>query len=76
MHQLEVLRDDRPSRATRRLGRTTSSLEYRDVNELFEVGLHDLLEGVQQQIGGVAEAITDEYFHHHPSGAMQAIATG
>jgi len=76
MHQLEVLRDDRPSRAMRCLGRTTSSLEYHDVNELFEVGLHDFLEGVQEQIGEVAEAVTDEYFHHHPSGAMQAIATG
>jgi uncharacterized alpha-E superfamily protein len=75
MHQLEALRGGRPSRAARRLGRASSSLRYRDVSELFEVGLHDFLDGVQDQVAGVAEAVADEFFRHHPSGAMHAIAT-
>ncbi len=76
MHQLEAISEGRPSRATRQLGRTTASLQYRDVSELFDVGLHSFLEGVQAEIATVAETVADEFFRHHPSGAMHAIATG
>jgi uncharacterized alpha-E superfamily protein len=75
MHQLTVLSGGRPSRATRRLGRATASLQYRDVAELFEVGLHEFLDGVQDQVGAVAEAVADEFFRQHPVGALHAIAT-
>ena len=74
--QLEALRDGRPSRAARQLGRTTASLEFRDVGELFDVGLQEFLEDVQEQIAVTAEQIADEFFHHHPGGALHAIATG
>jgi uncharacterized alpha-E superfamily protein len=75
MHQLDALREGRPSRAARQLGRASSSLQYRDVSELFDVGLHEFLDGVQEQVGHVAEAVADEFFRHQPSGAMHAIAT-
>lgn len=75
MHQLQVLSRGGPSRAVRMLGRVTASLQYRDVGELFEVGLHDFLDGVQDRVAGVAEAVADEFFRHHPMGAMNAIAT-
>lgn len=74
-HQLEALRGERASRAARRLGRASASLRYRDVGELFDLGLHDFLEEVQEQIGQVAEAIADEFFRAHPNGALHAIAT-
>lgn len=75
MHQLEALSAGRASRATRQLGRTTASLQYRDVAELFDEGLHRFLEGVQDQIAEVAVTVADEFFRHHPSGMMHAIAT-
>jgi uncharacterized alpha-E superfamily protein len=75
MHQLRVLTDGRGSRASRRLGRATASLQYRDVAELFDEGLHDVLDRVQEQVGAVAEAVADEFFRHHPSGGLHAIAT-
>lgn len=75
MHQLEALSDGRPSRAVRLLGRTTSSLQYRDVAELLDEDLHDFLEDVQQRIQQVAEAVADEFFRHQPPGAMHAIAS-
>lgn len=75
MHQLEALSNGRPSRAVRLLGRTTSSLQYRDVAELLDEDLHDFLEDVQQRIQQVAEAVADEFFRHQPPGAMHAIAT-
>jgi uncharacterized alpha-E superfamily protein len=75
MHQLDALRQGRPSRAARQLGRAAASLRYRDVSELFDVGLHDFLEQVQTQVGQVAESVADEFFRHQPSGAMHAIAT-
>ncbi|MTV25439.1 alpha-E domain-containing protein [Nitriliruptoraceae bacterium ZYF776] len=72
---LDPLCGDRPSRAARRLGRAAASLQYRDVGELFEVGLHDFLDGVQARVAGAADAVADEFFRHQPAGAMHAIAT-
>jgi uncharacterized alpha-E superfamily protein len=76
MHQLEALSGGAPSPATRQLGRATSSLQYRDVTDLFDVGLHEFLDGVQDQVGGVAETVAAEFFRHQPTGAMHAIAAG
>jgi len=75
MRQLEALSGGRPSRAVRLLGRTTSSLQYRDVAELLDEDLHDFLEDVQLRIQQVAEAVADEFFRHQPPGAMHAIAS-
>lgn len=74
--QLDALRDGRPSRAARQLGRTGAALEFRDVAELFDVGLSTFLEDVQLQIAEVAESVAAEFFHHHPPGSLHAIATG
>jgi uncharacterized alpha-E superfamily protein len=75
MRQLEALSGGRPSRAVRLLGRTTSSLQYRDVAELLDEDLHEFLEDVQLRIQEVAEAVADEFFRHQPPGAMHAIAS-
>ncbi len=75
MRQLELLCAGRPSRAVRLLGRTAASLQYRDVAELFDEGLHDLLDDVQQRIGEVADAVAEEFFRYHQPGSLQAIAT-
>jgi uncharacterized alpha-E superfamily protein len=75
MRQLEALSGGRPSRAVRLLGRTTSSLQYRDVAELLAEDLHDFLEDVQLRIQEVAEAVADEFFRHQPPGAMHSIAS-
>jgi uncharacterized alpha-E superfamily protein len=74
--QLDALRDGRPSQAARRLGRVGAALEFRDVGELFDVGLSTFLEDVQREVALVAEAVAAEFFHHHPSGSLHAIATG
>lgn len=72
---LQGLCDGRPSRAVRTLGRCSASLQYRDVGELFEVGLHDFLTEAQDRINAVADDVAEEFFRHHPTGAMHAIAT-
>jgi uncharacterized alpha-E superfamily protein len=76
MQQLEALSAGRPSRAVRLLGRTTSSLQYRDVGELLSEDLHEFLEDVQLRIQQVAEAVADEFFRHQPPGSMHAFAGG
>jgi uncharacterized alpha-E superfamily protein len=74
MRQLEALSEGRGSRALRLTGRTTSSLRYRDVGELFAEDLHAFLDDVQDRIQEIAEAVADEFFRHHPTGAMHSIA--
>ncbi len=75
MHQLEEISGDGGGRAVRRLGRSVAGLKYRDVAELFELGLHDFLDGVQEDVARVAEAIADDFFRHHPGGTLRAVAT-
>jgi uncharacterized alpha-E superfamily protein len=72
---LQDLSGGRPSRAVRRLGRASASLQYRDVGELFEVGLHEFLAEAQDRINRVADDVAEEFFRHHPTGSMHAIAT-
>lgn len=74
-NQLEALARGRRSRAVRELGRATASLTYRDVSELFEIGLHGFLADIHARMARVDHAITSEFFRHHPSGALHAIAS-
>lgn len=73
--QLEALARGRPSRAVRELGRAAASLTYRDVSELFELGLHPFLADIQARMARVDAAIVSEFFRHHPVGALHAIAS-
>lgn len=74
-NQLEALARGRSSRAVRELGRATASLTYRDVGELYEIGLHGFLDDIQARLARVDTAITNEFFRHHPMGALHAIAS-
>lgn len=72
---LQALSHGASTRAVRRVGRASASLQYRDVGELFELGLHPYLEQVQDRVAAIADAVADEFFRHHPTGALHAIAT-
>lgn len=52
------------ARSQRLLGRIRAELEYRDIGELLEEGLHDFLDRVQEQVWAVADAVADEFFRH------------
>jgi uncharacterized alpha-E superfamily protein len=65
----------RTGRATRLLGRTRASLQYRDVHELMEEGLHPFLDQLQDEVAAVADAVATEFFRQSPEGAMYAVTT-
>jgi uncharacterized alpha-E superfamily protein len=46
----------------RLLGRIRSELEYRDVEEVLDHGLHSFLDVLQEGVRQVAEAVAAEYF--------------
>jgi uncharacterized alpha-E superfamily protein len=73
--QLAALSDGEDSRATRRLGRTAAMLEYRDVRELFELGLHDCLGEIQREVAQVTDDIREQFFRHAAGGNLHAVAT-
>jgi uncharacterized alpha-E superfamily protein len=52
------------TRPQRLLGRIRAELEYRDLDELLHEGLHGFLDGVQEQVWAVAEAVADQFFRH------------
>ena len=65
----------RTGRATRLLGRTRASLQYRDVSELMDEGLHPFLDQLQDEVAAVADAVAVEFFRQSPEGSMYAVAT-
>lgn len=52
------------SRAERLLGRIRAELEFRDIDELLDEGLHGFLDRVQEQVWLVADAVADQFFRH------------
>lgn len=75
LRQLEALAEGQPSPAGRRLGRLVASLQYRDVSELFDLGLHDLLHRLEEGVSEVFDAIAAEFFRHEEGGTLQAVAS-
>lgn len=73
--QLDHLGGGQANAATRLLGRTRSSLQYRHVGELMEEGLHPFLDQIQDAVAGVANAVTDEFFRQGPQGLLRSVAT-
>lgn len=63
------------SRAVRLLGRTRAGLQYRNVGELMDEGLHPFLDTVQDHVSQVAGAVAGEFFRHTPEGHLRSIAT-
>jgi uncharacterized alpha-E superfamily protein len=52
------------TRPQRLLGRIRAELEFRDIEELLDEGLHEFLDRVQEQVWLVADAVADQFFRH------------
>ncbi len=59
--------------ARRRLGRLRSGVEYRNVDDLLEVGIEPFLEGVQDEVREIADAVADEFFRYAEGGTLQTV---
>jgi uncharacterized alpha-E superfamily protein len=62
----------------RLLGRIRAELEFRDIEELLEEGLHGFLNRVQEHVWMVANAVADQFFRHELRSDVQlhALRTG
>ena len=52
--------------AVKALGKLRADLEYTDVNDIFEFGLHEYLDHFQQRNNEVGKAIFEAYFALKP----------
>ncbi len=52
--------------AERRLGRLRAELNYSDIDEVFQVGLHTYLDSLQVKLNAVDDAIFDTFFALRP----------
>ncbi|SMG13472.1 Uncharacterized conserved protein, Alpha-E superfamily [Marivirga sericea] len=50
------------STAEKQLGLLRSQLEYSDINEVFETGVHEFLDNIQVRLNEVSESIFQNYF--------------
>ena len=55
------------NKAERRLGRLRSDLDYANIDEIISVGLHEFLDGFQNKLNGVGDAIFDTFFSLRPT---------
>lgn len=59
------------SLAEKRLGRLRSQLDYTQVGEIIELGMHEFIDAFQLQLNKVGDAIHDTFFAMRPVGQMQ-----
>ncbi len=52
--------------AERRLGRIQADIEYTDIEEVFEIGLHEYLDNMQSRINEVGASIGTTFFNIKP----------
>jgi uncharacterized alpha-E superfamily protein len=50
------------TKAEKKLGLLKSQLEYGDINEIFEQGLHQYIEHLQGDLNDVSDAIYETFF--------------
>jgi uncharacterized alpha-E superfamily protein len=53
--------------AERQMGRLRAEIDYTDINEVIETGLHNYLDSFQIKLNSVGDAIFDTFFTVHPS---------
>lgn len=54
------------NRAEQCLGRLRSELDYIPIDEVFESGLHEFIDQIQEKLNGIGDAISDTFFAVHP----------
>lgn len=59
------------TRPQRLLGRIRAELEFRELDELLEEGLHVFLDRIQEEVWGVAEAAADQFFRQELRSDLQ-----
>lgn len=52
--------------AERRCGRLMSELAYTQVSEIIDTGVHEFIDGMQQRLNGIGDAIFDTFFAIRP----------
>jgi uncharacterized alpha-E superfamily protein len=60
--------------AEKRLGRLRSDLDYTQITEIIDRGLHEFIDGFQIQLNKVGDAIHQTFFALRPLGATLAMA--
>jgi len=48
--------------AEKQLGKLKAQLEFADINDIFESGLHEYVDGFQKKLNGVSTAVYDSFF--------------
>jgi len=61
------------NQAERRLGRLRAEIDYADVKEAFETGLHDYLDSFQMELNAVDDAIYNTFFALRPLPQMSEL---
>jgi uncharacterized alpha-E superfamily protein len=54
------------NRAERRLGRLCADIDFADIDEVFEIGMHQYLDNIQMRLNDIGESIFTTYFSLSP----------
>ncbi len=62
LHAISTYEDRYSNRAEKHLGMVKSQLEYADISDVFNTGLHEYLDTFQLKLNGVSEEIFNAFF--------------
>lgn len=71
LHEISESKHGFSNSAEKAIGNMRSSLEYADVNDVFKIGLHEYLDGIQIKLNEIAVEVKHQYFKIKPNFSAQ-----
>lgn len=63
------------NKAEQRLGRLRAELDYANIDEIIDGGIHEFIDHFQTKLNGVGDAIFETFFAHQPIVTETSVAT-
>ncbi|MEO1097136.1 MAG: alpha-E domain-containing protein, partial [Bacteroidota bacterium] len=62
LHEISGSGPGYSNQAEKAIGNLRADIEFADVNDIFEIGLHEYLDELQQRLNSISDYIYDQYF--------------
>jgi uncharacterized alpha-E superfamily protein len=72
LHQISESKQGYSNAVEKAIGNLRADLEFADINDVFEYGLHEYLDKLQERLNNISELIYNQYFKIQPNFAQQS----
>ena len=71
LHEISESKRGYSNKAEKAIGNLRADIEFADVNDIFDMGLHEYLDDLQINIYNISQHVYDQYFKIRPNFTQQ-----